>query len=89
MPNFGISSDGSRMFLLEGELDMATAPLMTTAIDPAVTRGGPFTLDLSDVTFVDSTGVAAYVPQTKRQVVHGGRPVGMGIGAKLWGPGAT
>jgi anti-sigma B factor antagonist len=59
MPNFGISSDGPRMFFLEGELDLATAPLMSTAIEPAVTRGGPITLDFGDVSFVDSTGIAA------------------------------
>jgi anti-sigma B factor antagonist len=65
MPNFGITSDGPRMFFLEGELDLATAPLMTTAIEPAVTRGGPITLDLGNVTFVDSTGVAAILSALK------------------------
>lgn len=65
MPKFGITSDGPRMFFLEGELDMATAPLMTTAIEPAVSRGGPITLDFGDVTFVDSTGVAAILRALK------------------------
>jgi anti-sigma B factor antagonist len=59
MPNFGMSSDGQRMFFLQGELDLATVPLMNTAIEAAVARGGPITLDFGDVTFVDSTGVAA------------------------------
>ena len=65
MPNFGITSDGPRMFFLQGELDMGTAPLMNTAIEPAVTRGGPITLDFGDVTFVDSTGVAAILSALK------------------------
>jgi anti-anti-sigma factor len=65
MPNFGISSDGPRMFFLQGELDLAAAPLLNTAIEPAVARGGPITLDFGDVTFVDSTGVAAIVSALK------------------------
>ena len=64
-PNFGITSDGPRMFCLEGELDLATAPLMTTAIEAAVHRGGPITLDFGDVTFVDSTGVVAILSALK------------------------
>jgi anti-anti-sigma factor len=59
MPNFGITTEGSRMFFLEGELDVATIPLMHTAIGEAVSRGGPITIDMSDVSFVDSSGVGA------------------------------
>ncbi|MDQ4109359.1 MAG: STAS domain-containing protein [Actinomycetota bacterium] len=53
------------MFFLQGELDLATAPLLNTAIHPAVTRGGPIILDFNDVAFVDSTGVAAIVSALK------------------------
>jgi anti-sigma B factor antagonist len=59
MPNFGVTSEGPRTFFLEGELDLATAPLMSTAIAQAVSRGGPISIDLSDVTFMDSSGVGA------------------------------
>jgi anti-anti-sigma factor len=38
---------------------MATVPLLNAAIGEAVSRGGPISLDLSGVTFVDSTGIGA------------------------------
>jgi anti-sigma B factor antagonist len=59
MADFGIMAYGSNMFSVSGELDLATAPLMNVAIAHAVSRGGPITIDMSDLTFVDSTGVRA------------------------------
>ena len=61
MTDFGITSDGPRMFFLSGELDLATLPLMETAIAPAVAKGGPITLDLSDLKFIDSSGVGSII----------------------------
>lgn len=59
MPNFGVMSEGPRAFFLDGELDLATVPLMSTAIEDAVARGGPLSIDMTAVTFVDSTGIGA------------------------------
>jgi anti-anti-sigma factor len=59
--NFGITAHGSTQFSLKGELDLATAPLMTLAIADAAFRGGPITMDMTDVTFMDSTSVEAIV----------------------------
>jgi anti-anti-sigma factor len=59
MADFAITSDGPRMFFLAGELDLATLPLMETTIAPAVAKGGPITLDLSDLEFIDSNGVGS------------------------------
>lgn len=59
MPNFQIISEGPRTFSLEGELDLATAPLLSAAVSSAVARAGTITIDLSDVTFIDSNGVRA------------------------------
>jgi anti-anti-sigma factor len=59
MPNFGITSDGPRTFFVQGELDLATTPLMSMAIAGSVSRGGPISIDLTSVTFMDSTGVSA------------------------------
>jgi anti-anti-sigma factor len=59
MPNFGITADGQRTFFLNGELDLATVPIMEIAIAEAVARGGPISLDLTHLNFVDSTGVGA------------------------------
>jgi anti-anti-sigma factor len=59
MADFDITSQGPPTFRLRGELDMATAPLMDVAIANAIAQGGPVTLDLSHLTFVDSSGVGA------------------------------
>jgi anti-anti-sigma factor len=59
MADFGITSDDSRTYFLNGELDMATVPIMDIAIVDAVARGGPISLDLTDLTFLDSTGFGA------------------------------
>lgn len=65
MTDFGITSDGPRMYFLSGELDLATLPLMETAIAPAVAKGGPITLDLSDLYFIDSSGVGSIIRNVK------------------------
>ncbi len=65
MTDFGITSDGPRMFFLSGELDLATLPLMETAIAPAVARGGPITLDFGNLAFIDSSGVGSIVRSVK------------------------
>ena len=43
---------------LIGELDMATVPLLETAFE-AVSGDGPVTLDLAQLTFIDSSGLYA------------------------------
>ena len=65
MADFGITSDGSRTFFLNGELDMATVPIMDLAIVDAVGRGGPISMDLTDITFLDSTGLGAILKAAK------------------------
>jgi anti-anti-sigma factor len=59
MADFAITSDGPRMFFLSGELDLATLPQMQSTIAPAVAKGGPITLDLSHLEFIDSSGVGS------------------------------
>jgi len=59
MADFGITSEGPRTFFVNGELDMATVPIMDIAIVDAVARGGPISIDLTDLTFLDSSGMAA------------------------------
>jgi anti-sigma B factor antagonist len=52
--------DGAPGVRVCGEVDIATAPGLTTALDGAM-RGsaGAFVVDLGDVTFVDSSAVSA------------------------------
>jgi anti-anti-sigma factor len=61
MADFGITANGSSMFALSGELDLATVPLVEVAIGETVARDGSILLDLADVTFADSSGIGAIV----------------------------
>jgi anti-anti-sigma factor len=56
---FNVSLHGASTFFLAGELNVGTAPLLSDTIRAAVARGGPITLDLSNMTFIDSAGVDA------------------------------
>jgi anti-sigma B factor antagonist len=78
MTDFAITSDGPRLYFLSGELDISTMPLMETAIAPGVAKGGPVTLDMSGLTFIDSTGVGSIIRSLKELpsgciVLHGVR----------------
>ena len=46
---------------VSGDLDMATADAFASALEPGLAQGGPVPIDLSGVTFMDSTGVYALV----------------------------
>lgn len=57
--DFSVSLHGASTFFVTGELDTAAAPLFADTIRAAVARGGPLTLDVSRMTFIDSAGVQA------------------------------
>ena len=45
--------------LVRGEVDLATAPMLTEELDAAMRDGeGAFVVDLCDVSFLDSSGVS-------------------------------
>lgn len=58
---FEIVQFGPNMYFIGGELDMATSPRLEDAVRPSVEAGGPLVLDLSAVSFLDSTGVRAII----------------------------
>jgi anti-anti-sigma factor len=75
-PPFGIDEEalpGGLALTVSGELDMATAPELrehlAAALDSGVTR---IVVDLRDVTFVDSVGLAA-VLHARSRLLAGGR----------------
>jgi anti-sigma B factor antagonist len=61
MGSFGIVQPEPSVLFLSGELDMATAEQLSSALAPAVTEGGPITVDISGLTFMDSTGLHALI----------------------------
>lgn len=56
---FKIVRYGPNTYLLGGELDMASAPVLTEAVAPSVEGGGATLLDLGAVTFIDPMGIHA------------------------------
>lgn len=51
--------DGYELLTVEGELDIATAPRMISALNEAIAEmAAPLVVDLTDVVFMDSTGLA-------------------------------
>ena len=56
-----------KAFNLRGELDHATAPELRRPLDEAIEEGGRcFLIDLSDCSFIDSTGLSVIVHARSR-----------------------
>jgi anti-anti-sigma factor len=49
--------DGDRLLVVQGELDIATAPELAAMLERLRTHRHPVVLDLDGVTFMDSTGL--------------------------------
>jgi anti-sigma B factor antagonist len=64
--------DGRVVILVKGELDMAATPGLTEAIVGAK-GNGRITLDLSGVTFLDSSAIGALVSSGREVAEAGGR----------------
>jgi anti-sigma B factor antagonist len=74
-PGFTISEAGrgdAYVIVLSGEIDIATAPELQAAL---LARDGTHSLvivDLTDVSFIDSTGLSALIVGVKHLRKHGG-----------------
>ena len=68
---------GNPVVTISGEIDMAVAEGMEAELQPWTCAGGPLTLDLSEVTFIDSTAIhvllraAAQLGDRGCIIVHG------------------
>jgi anti-sigma B factor antagonist len=62
---FEIVHYGPSVLFVGGELDMATCPEFERALAKCVESGGPVVVDLSAVSFIDSTGIRALVKGAK------------------------
>jgi anti-sigma B factor antagonist len=60
--------DGTRVVAVAGEVDLYTAPEFERALESNGSAGGRIVVDLSECTFLDSTGLAILVQATR----HGG-----------------
>lgn len=70
---FGQRGGGPACLRLAGELDLATAPELNAAIDRLAAEGHrELLLDLAELTFCDSTGIAAFVRGDNLAAAAGG-----------------
>jgi anti-sigma B factor antagonist len=56
-----LSIEEGRSIRLAGELDMSTAAQLDEVLGTAVEHGGAITIDLSELTFMDSTGIGVFL----------------------------
>jgi anti-anti-sigma factor len=68
---FSVTSDPSGTLVLSGELDMLTCPKLDDVIRDYAGREGPILVDVSDLTFIDSTGIRALI-QFSKNLASGG-----------------
>jgi anti-sigma B factor antagonist len=66
--------DGHPLLAVAGDLDMSTAPSLTSAAMALIADGGrDLIIDLSEVAFCDSSGLASFVQIASRLEPGGGR----------------
>jgi anti-sigma B factor antagonist len=58
---------------LSGELDLATVPQLRQVVDAHARHGQTMTIDLRDVEFIDSMGLASLVRARHRAIARGAR----------------
>jgi anti-anti-sigma factor len=67
-------ASGTHVLVVDGELDVATAPRLVSAFDDALaTRPPALLIDVSQVDFADSSGLAALIRCRRRAVRHNSR----------------
>ena len=73
--------DGVVTIALSGELDMATAPMLSDNLAPFEGNGvSTIILDLQDLTFIDSTGMHVFLEARRRAMSNGHRLLLSGAG---------
>jgi anti-sigma B factor antagonist len=66
-------NDGTLVFRLRGSLDLATAPTVRAALTDATEQGSNnLIVDLTQLEFLDSTGLGVLIGAHRRRAEHGG-----------------
>lgn len=67
------NDDGTLLFKLRGSLDLATAPTVRAALSDATEQGSHnLIVDLTQLEFLDSTGLGVLIGAHRRAAEHGG-----------------
>jgi anti-sigma B factor antagonist len=56
-----VDEDDARVLVVRGEVDMESSPTFLEAIQQGLRQGGPQVVDLSGVSYMDSSGIAVLV----------------------------
>ncbi len=65
---------GAQVFKLRGSLDVGTSPSVRAALSEAVSEGPhDIVVDLTNVEFLDSTGLGALIGAPRRALEHSGK----------------
>jgi anti-sigma B factor antagonist len=67
------SLDGALVLAASGEIDLATSPRLRETVEAELERGVPLVLDLSEVTFLDSSGIRVLLGCAARAQAGGTR----------------
>jgi len=69
---------------LEGEIDLHESPRIKEKLEPLIARALPrLVVDLSDVTYIDSSGLALFIETLQRMQSKGGQLVLCGLGPSV------
>ena len=74
-PAFWVSTSelaGVLTVVIQGELDLATAPMVLAKLDEALTRPGALVIDVTHMGFMDSSGLGL-LAKAYRRVLQDGR----------------
>lgn len=69
----GVADDGAVTVALDGELDMAVAPALRDVLTAAGSGARIVRVDLANVTFMDSSGLMAFITYGRELDLAGGR----------------
>lgn len=73
MPTEPASVTPPEIVSLEGEIDLHQSPQVLAQLNPLISRKAPrIHLDLSKVSYIDSSGLAAFVDMMQRIQAYGG-----------------
>jgi anti-sigma B factor antagonist len=79
-----IEDDVSLVVRVSGDVDLATSPQLREALERAITGGVQLVrLDMTGVTFLDSSGISVLVDAKQRLQDNGARLVLHGVGDRI------
>jgi anti-sigma B factor antagonist len=78
-----IESENHIAIMVEGEVDVYTAPQLREKLLPLCHGGSQITVDLSRVDYIDSTGLGVLIGAYKAQRATGGRLILTGMNSRL------